>query len=165
MIEKYEHHQLLPGKHMNDVSQLFLTQVSDRLRWENLTRDHVYVRERQADGVTVSLIDWTSDVFIRATTEAYWGRSIWTVAPNLIDSFRQWEATTWKYVFQLPRIFGKDMYTARDQLIGAFTAYFGQSAMLRQDTSYFVRAAEAELRDIGFGDVDIGRTHMLQHWA
>lgn len=165
MIESYEHRQLLPGKNMNEISTLFVSQVSDMLRWENLSGGQSYVRKRNANTVTLSLMDWTSNVFIRTTTEAYWGKSIWTVAPDLVNYFLQWEATTWKYVFQLPRIFSQEMYTARDQLIDAFTTYFGQRGDLRKDASYFVPTAEADLRDIGFDDVNIARVNMLQHWA
>ena len=165
MIEEYQRHQLLPGENMNKISKLFVEQITDRLRWENVRSGQKYVRERREDCVTLSLIDWTSDVFIRTTTETYWGKSIWSVAPNLMEYFSVWEATTWKYVFQLPRFLSREMYTARDQLIGAFTTYFGQPDHLRSDTTYFVPTAEAELRDIAFDDSEIAKVHMLQHWA
>jgi hypothetical protein len=165
MIESYEHRQLLPGEKMNEISKLFVSQVSHMLRWENLPGGQAYVRKRSSNTVTLSLMDWTSDVFIRTTTETNWGKSIWTVAPDLLNDFLQWEATTWKYVFQLPQFFSQEMSTARNQLIDAFTTYFGQHGDLRKDTSYFVPTAEAELRDIGFDDVNIARVHMLQHWA
>ena len=57
------------------------------------------------------------------------------------------------------------MYEARDQLIAAFTAYFGQANTDRTDANYFVRTSEQELRDIGFDDNDVGKVHMLQYWA
>ena len=150
---------------MKFFSKLFVEQVTDGLRWENVRSGQEYVRERRDDSVTLSLIDWTSHVFIRTTTEAYWGKSIWSVAPNLMEHFLEWEATTWKYVFQLPCFLSREMYTARDQLIGAFTTYFGQPEHLRSDTTYFVPTAEAELRDIAFDDSEIAKVHMLQHWA
>ena len=165
MIVKYQHRQLLPGEKMNEISKLFVEQITDRLRWENVCRGPDYIQERRGDSVTLSLIHWTSDVFIRTTTEAYWGKSIWSVAPSLIEHFLNWEATTWKYVFQLPHFLSREMYRARDQLIGAFTRYYGQPDHLRSDTAYFVPTAEAELRDIAFDDGEIAKVHMLQHWA
>ncbi|KAL9032787.1 MAG: hypothetical protein Q9180_006308, partial [Flavoplaca navasiana] len=110
-------------------------------------------------------MDWITDVFLHATTETYCGRSIWRLAPNLIESFERWEQTTWKYVFQVPRILSKDMYEARDGLIAAFTAYFGQAKTTRADANYFVTTSEQELRDIAFDDNDVGKVHMLQYWA
>ena len=57
------------------------------------------------------------------------------------------------------------MYTARDKLVNAFTAYFKLPQAERADAAWFVPIAEAEMRDIGLDESDLGRAHMLQHWA
>lgn len=57
------------------------------------------------------------------------------------------------------------MYAAKDQLVNAFAAYFSLPNGERTDANYFVKTAEEELRDIGFNDHDLGKVHMLQHWA
>lgn len=118
-----------------------------------------------ASVVSLPLLDWTEELFIRTTTEVYWGKTIWKVAPNLINSFLQWESTTWKYVFQLPRLLSKDMYTAKYQLVDAFSTYFEKPKEERNDANYFVSAAEDKLRITGLETQDIARVHMLQLWA
>lgn len=165
MVEEYQHHQLLPGEKMDKIAKTFVGYVDESLRWQKLQKRSPFISESSSDAVTLSLMDWTADVFLHTTTEIYWGKSIWEIAPNLIETFLAWEETTWKYVFQLPRFLSRDMYAAKDQLVDAFTAYFGQPSNKREDATYFVKTAEEELRDIAFDDNDIGKVNMLQHWA
>ncbi|KAL8762523.1 MAG: hypothetical protein Q9184_001483 [Pyrenodesmia sp. 2 TL-2023] len=165
MVEEYEHRQLLPGENMDKIAKTVVAYVDNMVRWDQVQSHCANVPLTVSTPADISLLDWTTEVFLRTTTEVYWGKSIWKVAPNLIRSFLVWEETTWKYIFQIPYLFSKDMYTARDQLIGAFTAYFGQPRSARADATYFVKAAEQELRDIAFDDNDVGKVHMLQFWA
>ncbi|KAL8982670.1 MAG: hypothetical protein Q9205_002891 [Flavoplaca limonia] len=165
MIEEYQRHQLLPGRKLDNFAKAFVCHVDKMVSWQQV---QVHVSSSTpvvSASVDISLMDWTTDVFLHATTETYWGRSIWGLAPNLIESFQKWEQTTWKYIFQVPRILSKDMYDARDELIAAFTAYFGQAKTTRADANYFVTTSEQELRDIAFNDNDVGKAHMLQYWA
>lgn len=165
MVEEYQFHQLLPGEELDRISKPFVDLVDQKLRLDNLWENCPYVLESSPDSIKISVIDWTSNVFIRATTEIYWGKSIWKIAPSLLESFLAWERTSWKYIFQFPRFLSGDMYAARAQLFDAFTAYFGQPREKREDANYFVKAAEEELRDIAIDERDMGKIHMLQHWA
>ncbi len=166
MVESYQHNQLLPGAKMDKLAEYFVAEVDVKLQWQRLYDEpRPYVNIISRDVMHLSLMDWTADVFINTTTEMYWGKSIWKCDPALTDSFLKWEETTWKYVFQLPRFLSKDMYTARDRLIGAFRLYFAQPNAERADANYFVKTAEEELRDIEFGDFDVAKANMLQHWA
>ena len=165
MIESYQHRQLLPGSNMEVMAKNFVHQVDAQLKWPRLRSRRKYIREFASDHVKLSLVDWTTDVFLRTTTEAYWGKSIWKVGPELLGSFAVWEASTWKYVYQIPYIFSKDTYAAKDQLIQIFSDYCSLPEDERADSSLFVEMAETELRDIDFGNDDIAKCNMLQHWA
>ena len=164
-MSEYHTQQLLPGEKLDTMTQKFLSYVDERLRWQELYASKHCILESSSDSVKLSLMDWTADVFIRASTEIYWGKSIWKVAPNLIDAYLQWEETSWKYVFQLPRFFSRDMYAAKDQLLDGFAAYFGQQKDKREDATYFVTMTEEELRGLAFSDHDVGKVNMLQYWG
>lgn len=165
MVEEYQFHQLLPGEKLDDISKRFVDFLDEKLCWEEFQRNSTYVSRSSPNVVSLSLLDWTEELFIRTTTEVYWGKTIWKVAPNLINAFLRWESTTWKYVFQLPRFLSKDMYTAKDQLVDAFSTYFEKPREERNDANYFVSAAEDKLRITGLETQDIARVHMLQFWA
>ncbi|KAG6990987.1 hypothetical protein G7Y79_00059g091720 [Physcia stellaris] len=57
------------------------------------------------------------------------------------------------------------MYSARDKLVNTFATYFRLPQAERTNAAWFVSIAEAEMRDIGLDERDLGRAHMLQHWA
>ena len=165
MVEDYERHQLLPGKNHDELASRFTKDLEKMISWDALSTKSSHAIKDSPNFVKVSLMDWTSDVFISTTTKLYWGESIFDVAPDLLQKFRQWENANWKYVFQLPRILSTDTYAAKDGLVNAFAKYFMLPRDKRADINYFVGMAESELRDIGLNETDIARVHMLQMWA
>ncbi|KAL8824243.1 MAG: hypothetical protein Q9191_005191 [Dirinaria sp. TL-2023a] len=165
MFAEYQRRQLRPGEKLDIIAEKMVKQVSDLLQWQNLNLDQPDVVERSASQQNLSLISWTTQTFIRTTTEVYWGGKLFEIEPELLHTYRIWENTAWKYVFQIPQLFSRDMYQARDKLVNAFTAYFKLAQAERKDVAWFVPTAEAEMRDIGLDESDLGRAHMLQHWA
>lgn len=165
MVAEYQRRQLRPGKNLESLAKSMIKHIDDLLRWQNLDVGQTRVLPCSDQWLTLSLIDWTSHTFIRSTTEAYWGKKLFEIDPDLLQTYNIWERTSWKYVFQIPRLFSQDMYNARDKLVDAFTAYFRLPQAERAETAWFVPIAEAEMRDIGLGERDLGRAHMLQHWA
>ena len=79
---------------MDKIAKMFVDYIDENVRWQQLQTERPYIFEPSSDSVKISLMDWTADVFLHTTTELYWGKGIWQVAPNLIDSFLKWEETT-----------------------------------------------------------------------
>ena len=165
MVAEYQRRQLRPGKHLDSLAKSVINYINGILRWQSLNAGQTRKLPSSDQWLTLSLIDWTSHTFIRSTTEAYWGKKLFEIDPDLLQTYTIWEKNSWKYVFQIPRMFSQDMYNARDKLVNAFADYFKLPQAERADTAWFVPTAEAEMRDIGLGDRDLGRAHMLQHWA
>lgn len=165
MVAEYQRRQLRPGKNMDKLADSMVTHINSGLQWHNLSLGQTCMPRSSEKSLKLSLYEWTSYAFIRSTTEIYWGKRIFEREPNLLQTYSIWERTNWKFVFQLPRLFSQDMYSARDRLVAAFTAYFELPQNKRTDVAWFVPIAEAEMRDIGLSEIDLGRAHMLQHWA
>lgn len=165
MVAEYQRRQLRPGKNFESLARSVIDHIDGLLQWHNLSTGQTRVQRGGEKSLHLSLIEWTSHVFISSTTEKFWGKSILEMDPGLLEAYAIWEKANWKYVFQIPRFLARDMYIARDRLINALTAYFGLPQSQRADAAWFVPTAEAEMRDIGLEDRDLGRAHMLQHWA
>ena len=165
MFMDYHRRQLRPGIHGEVMAKSMINRVSGLLQWHNLSNGQTCTRPSSEKSLNLSLIEWTSYVFIHSITEVYWGRKIFEADPGLLETYVTWERANWKYVFQIPRYFSRDMYLARDRLVDAFTAYFRLPQVERADVAWFIPVAEAEMRDIGLDHHDLGRAHMLQHWA
>ncbi|KAL8767545.1 MAG: hypothetical protein Q9209_005962 [Squamulea sp. 1 TL-2023] len=139
--------------------------IQRRITWERLKESQISISQESKSSSKISLYELTSHTFIRSLTEIYWGKEIFEVDPNFLQIFALWEKTNWKYVNQIPHFLSRDMYRTRDRLIEAFTRYFSLPKSQRSDTAWFIPRAEAEMRDIGLDDRDLGRAHMLQNWA
>ena len=165
MVAEYQRRQLRPGKHLEILAKSMINHVDCLLQWQSLAVGQTSIRPSSDQWLTLSLIDWTTHTFIRSTTETYWGKKILEINPDLLRTYTIWERTSWKYVFQIPRLFSQDMYSARDKLVNTFATYFRLPQAERTNAAWFVPIAEAEMRDIGLDEHDLGRAHMLQHWA
>ena len=165
MVAEYQRRQLRPGVNMDILAASMIDHVNSMVRWDNLKMGETCDRQSSEKTVSLSLIEWTSHAFIHSTTDMYWGKRIFEIDPTILETYTIWEKTNWKYVFQIPRLFSRDMYDARDKLVDAFTGYFQLPKNERTDAAWFVPIAEEEMRDIGSSDRDLGRAHMLQHWA
>ena len=165
MFAEYQRRQLRPGNKLETMTRPMIDHINSLLQWHNLSTGQTYSRPSSEKSLSLSLIEWTTYTFIHSLTKVYWGNKIFECDPSLLQTYKTWERTYWKYVFQLPRCFSRDMYHARDKLVNAFIAYFRLPQAERADVAWFTPIAEAELRDIGMDDRDLGRAHMLQHWA
>ena len=165
MFAEYQRRQLRPGSKLETMTGPMIDHVNSLLQWQNLSTGQTRTRPSSDKTLSLSLIEWTTYTFIHSLTMVYWGNKIFESDPSLLQTYTTWERTYWKYVFQLPRCFSRDMYHARDKLVNAFIAYFKLPQAERADVAWFTPIAEAELRDIGLDDRDLGRAHMLQHWA
>ena len=167
MIEEYHSQQLLPGGDLENITKTFVAYIDDKVRLQSpnfdLTHDHVL--EVTSQSATVDVFGWTTFTFVHALTDIYYGQGMLEIAPDLLKSFRKWERTNWKFMFQLPTFMSKDMHTAKDQLVTSFTTYFQWPLDNRVDANHFVRSTEEELRDCGLSDPEIARIQMLHHWA
>ncbi|KAL9124412.1 MAG: hypothetical protein Q9217_006254 [Psora testacea] len=162
---EYRHHHLLPGESLDELSQTFRSYLDKELQWQSLTAGNTYLRESSSDWIKISLLDWTTQTFIGTITEIYWGKSMFRIAPQLIESLRKWERCSWKHLYDLPSFLKKDTDAAKNNLLGGFTTYFGLPKSQRQDAMNPVAAVEGALRSIDFNDNDIAKVNMLWHWA
>ncbi|TVY19957.1 Prostacyclin synthase [Lachnellula arida] len=165
MVVEYQRRQLRPGTHLDQMAKLFIENIDRAVSWSNISGNRQFVCSSSPDSVTVSLMDWTAHVFINTVHKLYWGDKLMEFTPSVFDSFRKWEETNWKYVFQLPHFLSKDMHEAKNNLIDAFEAYFLQPKEERQNVAWFVSMAESETRDIGLSERDMAKMHMLQQWG
>ena len=165
MFAEYQRRQLRPGNKLETMTRPMIDHINSLLQWHDLSTGQTCTRPSSEKSLSLSLIEWTTYTFIHSITKVYWGSKIFESDPSLLQTYKTWERTYWKYIFQLPRCFSRDMYQARDKLVNAFTAYFRLPQAERADVAWFTPIAEAEMRDIGLDDQDLGRAHMLQHWA
>jgi hypothetical protein len=165
MIEEYHRQQLHPGEHFNSlISSKTTPWIDSQLRFD-LLQNHTAVQEVGLDFIRVSLWQLCTKLFIEGLTEAYFGKLVWHIRPDLLNSYTTWEQTSWKYMYRLPNFLSQDMCRAKAEIVDTFTSYFKAPKSNREDATFFVTAVENELRGAGLSEEEIAQIIMLHYWA
>jgi hypothetical protein len=123
------------------------------------------VLSRSEKSYTVSLLSLCIDVFITGHTDAYFGPELRQIQPGIIKAFETWEQCNWTFLFQLPKIFAKDMLQAKGIITGAFATLNRTPRKDRLNSTYYVNALEEMLREVGLNEEEMGRFTLLHYWA
>lgn len=164
-LNYYHRLQLQPGEHFDDLLyRRILPGILRTLDFDS-SPDHPAILTQSNERVTVSVLALCNELFVRGTMNAYMGAAIWKVNPKLLDAFRQWERTNWKYIFQMPDFMSKDMVAARDEIFNSFERYLRLPQEQRSDCSHWMRSSEQMVRELGVSEEDQAKVFMLHFWA
>ncbi|OCL05804.1 cytochrome P450 [Glonium stellatum] len=163
----FHHIQLLPGpdSQVEYLSAKFLHEISESLKWDILVSDKILAGEKNSDTMETSLIKWAGSVLIKAGTKAYWGDRLWKIAPDLLDSFYEFDRGIWKLLFHYPKVFSGDALAARDKIIDALTKYFQLPRKERDDIAWFTRSLETESRLVGLDERDMAASTLILYFV
>ena len=142
MINDYHRLQTKPGPLLDDLLYKRLIPAIDQALQDVAKGSSNSVVGQSGNVKNVSLLQLCTDMFVHGTTTAFLGTKIWEVNPNLLDSFKLWERTNWKYMFQMPDFISGDMLQARNGIIDSFMKYLDIPEQDRADRNSFVKSVE-----------------------
>jgi hypothetical protein len=164
MVTEFHHRQLHSGPRLEELMSLrIIPPMSKKLDFSTSTTPAIRIRAH--DSFTVSLFDLCIDSFIAGTTDAFFGPKLRQMQPNHVDAFESWEHCNWKFLFQLPSFFAKDMLTAKKTLLGGFANYYKLPRSKRPDSIFFVNELEDMLREAGLTEEEMACFTMMHYWA
>ncbi len=134
-------------------------------RMNSLAKDSPAVISRAKGSFTVSLMHLCTSVFIAQFTDDFYGPKLLQIEPRLVENWELWEQSNWKFVFQVPRPFAKDMLASKVIMDKAFERYFELPKSERPGATYYVEAVEEMFREVGLSNDDLGKHTWLQYWA
>ncbi|KAH8597093.1 hypothetical protein B0O99DRAFT_651000 [Bisporella sp. PMI_857] len=141
MIKEYHRQQLHPGD-----------KFQAKLSWDGI-KSRLACRSSTANSIAFSLWDWCNEVLINGTTSAYYGKKIFEINLDLLKANKAWERSSWKYMYKLPQLLAKDMFSAKDEIVTTLRKYLESPKEERADALCFVTAIEDELRAFTFWTV------------
>ncbi|KAL9627115.1 MAG: hypothetical protein Q9204_006802, partial [Flavoplaca sp. TL-2023a] len=106
-----------------------------------------------------------AEIAINAGQNAYFGRQLLEIDPNLAQTFRQFDSSSWQLLYLYPRWLSPDMYSAKDRLVEALTLYFNAPAEKKTDAAWITKYLEQEMRYLGFDSREMATLMMLQYWG
>jgi hypothetical protein len=163
MVIEY-HSQQESGTRLNELSDEKTVPTMVR-KLTDFDKSTPAVISRSEKSVVVSLHSLCIDLLVTQVTNAFWGPELLKQTPDLIEAFMIWEHTSWKFMFQMPEIFARDMVAAKNTIIGAFTKYYERPRNERKNAVFFATALEDMLREIGLSEDEMGKFTMLHYWA
>ena len=146
--------QLFPGEQFDVLLARFIDYFHRGLSIVSIAQCS-YASFTTGNEIVLPLSDLASDVFISAGQEAYFGRHLAEVNPNLPWTFRDFDDLTWQVFYQYPRRFASKMHQAKDKIIADLGQYFEATDKKRADAAWFIHCVEAELKGVGFSKHDV----------
>lgn len=153
IVQQLHHRQLHRGPRLDDLtSSRVIPSIFRQLDAKHLVED-------------VSLFELCVQIFITDTTDAYFNPKLREIEPNLISAFEMWEQSNWKFLFQLPGAFARDMLAAKATITNAFTKYYSLPRSERPGAIFFVTELEDLMREAGLSEEEMGAFTLLHYWA
>lgn len=140
-----------------------LYRIHKRTYWRKIPS--VAIVEDHAQEKIISLQNWVRHILIESITVAFFGEVILELEPNIVESLSQFDENSWKFVYQVPVAFSRDMLAAKGITQDALYRYFELPASERADACWMVQALEAEMKEVGGTTHDVCATFMLVYWV
>ena len=157
-------HQLFPGKRLDGLRSTFIRYFRKSLSLKHMAQ-YPYTSSVSEQAVVLSLYPWTSDIFICAGQEAYFGPLLAEMEPKLSWDFLTFDELTWQVLYQYPKFLASKMIRAKDEVITGLERYFEVPVEARGGMAWFTPAMEAEMRNVGFDTHEIAVMMMTIYWG
>lgn len=152
--------QMHPGEKMLELQSTFLANVEGCLTWERLSGSMVLDNSR-ADIKVVSLFRWSFEALVSSASKAFFGETIFEVAPSLLEDFLTFDTEGWKMPFKYPYFAAKDMHNAKRKCEEAFEKYLALPENERKNAVWLVRNIEDSMKDLGIAQSQTARIHFV----
>lgn len=156
--------QLFPGEPLNSLCSAFVEYFKQTLTLKTMSR-YRYTKSFSDQDVVIPLYTWVSDVFVSAGQEAYFGRVLGQVEPELTWAFLEFDDLTWQVLYQYPKFLANTMIRAKSKVIAGLERYFTLPPDKRTGASWFTPAMEIEMRNLGFDTHEVAVMMMTIYWG
>lgn len=155
--------QLLPGPHMASLQDSLLGRIHQTLTWKTIP--NFLVQEDRGSEKVVSLLHLVRHTLTESTTRALFGEALQQVEASIVEVLGQFDQESWKFTYQVPPIFSRNMLRAKAIAQDGLYRYFELPESERADACWMVRALETEMRALGGTSKDISASMMMLYWV
>ena len=154
MGEESYRKQFLPGEKFEELWPMILDSMEQFLLPSTtlggqLQKEHV------------DLFEWTRAAMLETMIDAIYGPVFRQIAPDFIDQWINFEEESWKFFYQLPEIFAREMNALRRSLISAFQKYLQLPRPARAATScWLVTSLADEMSQAGINAHDLAAIYI-----
>lgn len=110
----------LSGKALHDLTERAILEIESVL-------DAEFDRLPGEGSEDVGFLIWARNLLSDAVTAAAWGPMLLKKFPRLVDALWELDDGTYKLMYGVPKMFAKEVYSAREELVDALRAYLGDN--------------------------------------
>lgn len=142
--------QMHPGDRLETLQNTFLGNIDASLHWDRISGPMLLASSPTSK--RVSLWKWCGQVLVHSATQAFFGESIFAVAPTLLEDFFVFDDEAWKLPYKYPKFAAKALYASKARCEAAFAAYVALPPERRADASWIVSESQRVYEDMGVVD-------------
>ncbi|KAI0106514.1 cytochrome P450 [Nemania sp. FL0031] len=142
--------QMHPGDGLKTLQKTLLDNIDASLRWDRISGSMLLASSSTSK--RVSLWKWCGYVLVNSATLAFFGESIFSVAPTLLEDFFVFDDEAWKLPYKYPKFAAKALYASKARCEAAFAAYVALPQQRRSDASWIVSESQRVYEDMGVVD-------------
>lgn len=155
--------QLHPGQNFDQLVGVYLRHIERQMDSTKLPDGCVVL---DSGGKKMfQLRKWCAAVLGSASAEAFFGKALLELDPNLLEDFHTFDCQSWKLLYQYPRMFAKPMFEAMERGTKTYTRYFQLPIEERSDACHYMKTVEVKQRRAGMTDGDIAIAGQMFFWA
>lgn len=158
-------HQLFPGDNLDYLENRFHAFFDKHLGAQELASTCPYATRTASGSITLPLVRWCSDYFVKAGQHAYFGPRLAEIDPNLTDAFLVFDELSYQVIYQYPAFLAGKMQASRRRLLSGLKQYLQLPHDQRSEDAWFVKAMESEMRALGMSADDMAIATMTIYWA
>lgn len=113
----------------------------------------------------ISLKNWTSEVFINAGQNAYFGEELLKLDPELPQILMRMDELSWQAFYGYPWFLRRELNRMSQRVRQTLERYFQINPRERHAQAWFTRSLESHYRNIGLDDKDIAAQMLFLYWG
>ncbi|KAJ4357133.1 uncharacterized protein N0V89_001708 [Didymosphaeria variabile] len=158
-------HQLYPRKDLAYLGARFNAYFDRYLSLEAIKAERPYATSNPDGSISVPLMTWVSDFFIRGGQRAYFGDFLENIVPDISWAFLEFDDLSWQILYQYLKVLSSKMHAAKARVTEALRKYFETPMTDRTGDAWFTKAMENEMRDLDLATKDISILMQTIYWG
>ena len=163
LCKEYAVPQLNPGTGLDHLVGSARTYILEYLETIS-NQDHRFAISRNENGVTVSLYKCISEIFIGLGQEAYFGKKLGEIEPEMTSHFMEFDYLAWQVLYQYPSFLCGKMLKAKASMQAAFENYFSTSTEKRSGAAWMIMELEKDMRRLDMSLHDMSLISFQLYW-
>ena len=157
------HH--LKGERLDVLVEKFQTYFEKTLMLGQIRSRRRYVKSNSIGSIDLDLMLWCEDFLTNAGQESYFGTRLAEIDPDMSHTFTIFNESIWQLFYKYPKLFSRKVHRAKDNMLATLKKFLEEPAERRHDSSWFVKTAEAEMREHGLSSVGMSRIILLAYFG